>query len=78
MFVVNLVDGTVQEILSGTFVQFTAAETKACAFIKPKPNLLLNHNPPAFFCQPGLSDMGASSDVQIIKCWTSLQDKFGL
>lgn len=67
-----------QVLLSGTVVQFAAVFTKACAFISPNPRRVLNHNPAAFFCHPGLLATGANSDVQTIICWASLQVRFGL
>jgi hypothetical protein len=58
-------------------VQLIAVLTRPKAFIKPKPNLVLNQKPAAFCCQPGLSTTGSTSEVQTIKCWTSLQLRFG-
>lgn len=69
---------TVQIVFSGTVVQLIAVLTRPKAFIKPKPNLVLNQKPAAFCCQPGLSTTGSTSEVQTIKCWTSLQLRFGL
>lgn len=64
--------------LAGTVVQLTAAPTRPNAFMSPNPNLLLNQSPAAFCCHPGLSATGANSEVHTIRCWTSLQVKFGL
>lgn len=68
----------VQLCLSGTVVQLAAVLTKANAFISPEPNLVLNHSPAAFFCQPGLLATGAGSEVQTIRCCVSLHVKSGL
>lgn len=68
----------IQIDLSGTRVQLIEALTKPWAFIKPKPNLLLNRYPAVFICQPSLSYRGATSDVNTIKCCTSLHVKLPL
>lgn len=67
-----------QLCLSGTRVQLKAFLTKENAFIRPEPNFVLNQNPAAFFCQPGLLATGAGSEVHTIRCCTSLQVKLGL
>lgn len=54
--------------LIGTVVQLTAVLTNENAFMSPEPNFVLNQNPAALFCQPGLLATGAGSEVHTMRC----------
>lgn len=71
---------TMHCFFSGTCFQVagSARSTKALAFRRPNPNLLLTMRPAPFRFQPGLLASGSNSDVHTTMCCRSLQVRSGL